>query len=89
MSIFEAVIRNHEELYAAVCSALGQDAPHFLETLSLASEDFSCYQQQVPGLFFFFGIGDTPELHAQNFNFDDETLLPLGVEFLKKLLMLN
>ena len=82
-------VRNHEELYAAVCSALGQDAPHFLETLSLASEDFSCYQQQVPGLFFFFGIGDTPELHAQNFNFDDETLLPLGVEFLKKLLMLN
>lgn len=81
-------IRNHEELYAAVCSALGQDAPRFLETLSLAAEDFSCYQQQVPGIFFFFGIGNTPELHAQNFNFDDEFILPLGVEFLKKLLFL-
>ena len=27
-------------------------------------------------------------LHAQDFDFDDETVLPAGVEFLKKLLFL-
>ena len=29
--------------------------------------------------------GDTPELHASNFDFDDEYILPLGVEFQQKL----
>ena len=51
-------------------------------------EDFSFYQQYVPGLFFFLGTGDTPQLHAPDFTFDDEAVLPRGVEFLKKLLML-
>ena len=82
-------VHNHEGLYETVCAELGSAAPILLNFKSLASEDFSCYQQEVPGIFFFFGIGEAPELHAQNFNFDDETALPLGVEFLKKLLMLN
>ena len=56
-----------------------------LDKPSLAAEDFSFYQRQIPGVFFFLGIGDTPELHANNFDFDDEYVLPLGVEFLKKL----
>lgn len=80
---------NHEGLYETICSALGQDAPKHLEALALAAEDFAFYQKEIPGVFFFFGIGETPELHAQNFNFDDEKALPLGVEFLKKLLMLD
>ena len=82
-------VHNHEGLYETVCAELGPAAPILLNFKSLASEDFSCYQQEVPGIFFFFGIGNAPELHAQNFNFDDETALPLGVEFLKKLLMLK
>ena len=54
----------------------------------LAAEDFSFYQQRVPGVFCFLGVGDTAELHAPEFCFDDETILPQGVEFLKRLLML-
>ena len=54
----------------------------------LAAEDFSFYQQYVPGLFFFLGTGDTPKLHAPDFTFDDEAVLPKGVDFLEKLLML-
>ena len=80
---------NHEGLYRTVCTELGADAPRSLECLALAAEDFSFYQKEVPGVFFFLGVGDAPELHAQDFNFDDETILPLGVEFLKKLLMLG
>ena len=80
---------NHEGLYEAVCSALGQDAPAPLESPVLAAEDFSCYQRQVPGLFCFLGVGNTAELHAPEFCFDDEAVLPKGVEFLKKLLYLD
>lgn len=79
---------NHEDLYKTVCTALGADTPGLLETPALAAEDFSFYQKAVPGVFFFLGVGQTPELHAPDFCFNDEIVLPKGVEFLKKLLML-
>ena len=79
---------NHEELYQRLCAQLGDDAPMLLDAPVLAAEDFSFYQQYVPGLFFFLGTGDTPQLHAPDFAFDDEAILPKGVDFLKKLLML-
>ena len=79
---------NHEELFAAVCARLGPDGLRILDAPVLAAEDFSFYQRQVPGVFFFLGVGTTPELHAPDFCFDDEMVLPRGVEFLKKLLML-
>ena len=55
----------------------------------LAAEDFSFYQQYTPGVFFLLGVGDTPQLHAPEFAFDDEAVLPQGVAFLQKLLMLD
>ena len=79
---------NHEELYETIRAALGNDAPGPLDTPALAAEDFSFYQRAVPGVFFFLGVGNTAELHAPEFCFDDEAILPEGVEFLKKLLML-
>lgn len=79
---------NHEGLYEELLIQLGQDAPAPLSAPVLAAEDFSCYQRRVPGVFFFLGVGDTPELHAPNFVFDDEAVLPKGLEFLKKLLMM-
>ena len=51
---------------------------------SMTSEDFSWYQKQLPGLFFFLGLGDTPALHANNFAFD-ETILEKGADFFEKL----
>ena len=79
---------NDEGLYETVCSALGEDAPSLLEAPALAAEDFSFYQKAVRGVFFFLGVGQTPELHAPDFCFDDEAVLPKGVEFLKRLLMM-
>jgi len=76
---------NHEELYQTVCTRLGDSAPLLLDSPALAAEDFSFYQQYVPGVFFFLGVGNTAELHAPDFSFDDELVLPRGVEFLKKL----
>ena len=77
-----------EDFYQQLCTALGPDAPRTLDAPSLASEDFSFYQKEVPGTFFFLGLGDVPELHATNFHFNDEAVLPKGLEFLKKLLTL-
>ena len=76
---------NHEDLFAAVQAELGADAVQPLEKPVLAAEDFSFYQQSVPGVFFFLGAGKTAELHSPEFNFDDELILPQGVEFLKRL----
>ena len=55
-----------------------------LEEPSMTAEDFSEYQQRVPGLFAFLGLGDTPALHSDTFNFD-ETILLKGAEFFEEL----
>ena len=73
---------------AKIAAQLGDNAPTLMEKPVLAAEDFSFYQQYVPGVFFFLGVGDTAELHAPTFSFDDEAILPAGVEFLQKLLLL-
>lgn len=80
---------NHEELFETVRAGLDANALSLLPRPALAAEDFSFYQQCVPGVFFFLGVGDTPQLHASTFTFDDEQILPKGVEFLKKLLYLE
>lgn len=79
---------NHEELFETVRAGLDAGDLSLLTKPELAAEDFSFYQQCVPGVFFFLGVGDTAQLHANTFTFDDELILPKGVEFLKKLLYL-
>ena len=55
-----------------------------LDQPSMTSEDFSFYQKKMPGMFFFLGLGSTPALHADNFDFD-ETILLKGAEFFEDL----
>lgn len=50
-----------------------------LEAPSMTAEDFSHYQKVLPGMFFFLGLGNTPALHADTFDFD-ETLLTRGAD---------
>jgi len=51
---------------------------------SMTSEDFSFYQRRVSAMFFFLGAGDTPALHADTFDFDEE-ILSKGAGFFEKL----
>ncbi len=51
---------------------------------SMTTEDFAWYQQSLPGLFFFLGLGDVPALHADTFDFDD-TILEKGADFFEEL----
>ena len=55
-----------------------------LEEPSLTTEDFSWYQQRLPGMFFFLGIGDAPALHSDGFDFD-ESVLTAGADLFEKL----
>ena len=51
---------------------------------SMTGEDFGWYQQFIPGVFFFLGLGDVPALHTDTFDFDD-SVLTRGADFFKKL----
>ena len=55
-----------------------------LDRPAMTTEDFSWYQRYVPAMFFFLGLGDTPALHAANFDFD-ESVLDAGADFLETL----
>ena len=78
---YPAVI-NPPELYDKVCGLVPVQQ---LEEPFMISEDFSWYQRFIPGVFFFLGVGDTPALHADTFDFDESVLLK-GVEFYEALI---
>ena len=57
----------------------------------MVSEDFSAYQQVVPGFFYFLGVGNTSKgitapLHTAEFEMD-EAALPLGVKLMSNVLL--
>jgi amidohydrolase len=54
----------------------------------MLAEDFSFYQQKVPGLFLFLGTGTSIPLHNNKFDFDEE-ILETGVQVYLKLLELE
>ena len=55
-----------------------------LDKPSMITEDFSWYQKHLPGLFFFLGTGDTPALHTDNFDFNED-ILRRGADFFETL----
>lgn len=74
-------VLNPKELLAKVASIC--PISHLTQP-SMTSEDFSFYQRKLPGLFFFLGLGDTPPLHSDHFDFNEEILLK-GADFFEKL----
>ena len=77
---YPAVI-NPEELYEKVKNLIDfreLDAP------SMITEDFSWYQRHLPGVFFFLGTGNTPALHADDFDFNED-ILRRGADFFETL----
>ena len=81
-------VTNDPAQVAAIEAQLGADAPRRYEGLALTTEDFAWYQQELPGVFFFLGVGDTEELHSARFTFD-ERVLERGRAFYEKLLDLS
>lgn len=74
-------VMNPPDLYRRVRKAVEFQE---LEAPSMITEDFSWYQKSLPGILFFLGTGDSPALHADNFNFHEEILLK-GADFFETL----
>ena len=74
-------VLNPADLYARVkaCADFAE-----LPAPAMTAEDFSWYQRYIPGMFFFLGLGDTPALHADTFDFEESILLK-GADFFEKL----
>ena len=51
----------------------------------MIAEDFSFFEQQMPGVFFFLGTGSGIPLHSDNYDFDDSVLIE-GVKLFSALL---
>jgi amidohydrolase len=81
---------NEESLAAAsvpvLAEAVGDRARVLAPPPQMGAEDFALYQQRIPGLFFFLGVGNTEKkitamIHTEYFDMD-ETALPIGVRAL-------
>ncbi|MBQ9932008.1 MAG: amidohydrolase [Firmicutes bacterium] len=78
-------VRNDEELYEKAMEALQDFEVVTLRKPNMTAEDFSFYQQRVPGIFLFIGTGRKEPLHDSCFDFD-ESILEVGVKAWLKLL---
>lgn len=47
----------------------------------MIAEDFSFFEQQMPGVFFFLGTGSGIPLHSDNYDFDDSVLIDAVILF--------
>jgi len=74
-------VMNPEDLFVRAARTVPFET---LETPFMTAEDFSWYQKELPGMFFFLGLGDTPALHADTFDFDESILLK-GADFFEAL----
>lgn len=77
-------VLNDADLFARVRDFDPTGRLHLLAEPHMTSEDFSFYQQLVPGVFFFLGTGKDAALHSHEFDMDEATLAG-GVDFLKAL----
>lgn len=66
---------NSEQLYLAVKPCLMDLNYVELRRPVTIAEDFSFFEQQLPGIFFFLGTGSGIPLHSDNYDFDDSVLI--------------
>ena len=84
------VTYNEETLAAAslpvLADVVGGRAKILEPPPQMGAEDFAMYQQRIPGLFFFLGVGNTAKkitamIHTEYFDLDEDAL-PIGVRAL-------
>lgn len=77
--VYYPLVNNDANLVSQLKKFLPSDMLQDIQPLMIA-EDFSYYQQRVPGVYMFLGCkneskGFTAPLHSSKFNFDEEVLL--------------
>ncbi len=66
---------NNEELYTIIKPYLMDLNYVELRKPVMIAEDFSFFEQHLPGVFFFLGTGSGIPLHSDNYDFDDTVLI--------------
>ncbi len=67
---------NNDDLYQLVKGDLARELNYVeLRRPVMIAEDFSFFEQEIPGVFFFLGTGSGIPLHADTYNFDDDVLI--------------
>ncbi len=79
---------NYPDLFEEAKAALSEFDFYTFEEPLMLSEDFSSYQQYIPGLLLFLGTGTDTPLHSNTFDFDEDILVT-GVEAYLKLLRIK
>ena len=64
-------VYNDPKLWEQVCSVV---PVRELSQPVMTTEDFSFYQEKIPGIFFLLGVGNTAPLHSPRFSFDPKIL---------------
>ena len=85
--VYYPVVRNPRALVERLYGVLDSMEDTELVEPVMAAEDFSEYQQHVPGVFFFLGVRDGrggAPLHSAAFDFDEDVLLT-GAEVYRRL----
>ena len=78
-------VRNDVRLYKRLQSLCDL---RYLPMPFWTTDDFSCYQQRIPGLYLLLGVGATPPLHSPDFSFDP-AVLPKGADYFTHILRTN
>jgi len=83
-------VDNDKELYKRFRNATKDYPYHEFDKPLMIAEDFSFYQQDAPGVFYYVGIkneelGFTQSLHHSKFNFSEKALM-IGLDTYKKML---
>ena len=81
---------NDSAMYEEFREALKDDNLEYMEA-QMGAEDFSCYQRETPGFFFYIGSrneerGFTVGLHDEKFDFDEKILMN-ALEVYRKLIL--
>ena len=78
-------VNNSAELYERIKPGLSHLNFVELRKPVMIAEDFSFFEQKIPGVFFFLGTGSGVPLHSDNFDFDDSVLID-GVDLFATLI---
>ena len=72
---YHPAVINNPALYEHIIPYIEELGYKELEKPVMIAEDFSFFQEQVPGIFFFLGTGSGIPLHSNNYDMDDTIIM--------------
>ena len=82
---YHPAVINSPVLYERTIPFLDELGYKELDKPVMIAEDFSFYQEKVPGVFFFLGTGSGIPLHSVNYDMDDSVIIQ-GVKLFEAIL---